>query len=614
MSGLSPLETHQNDAPEKLPSQQNETKDLKFLEPLKPLQQTTVEQKEIVEQTQKMEEVPTNPEIKPDLPTAVLEPLAETKGDLENPKMEIEPEPQEKPVQLPPLTEPEDIKEQPSIPQSDKMEEEPPKEKLQEPEKNENVTMAPQEKENIEERKNEEKTENLENQIPNKENEIEKAEKIGIEKAEKMEINDKEKTEQVEVAEKKEEPSAPPETTEKEEKVEKLEKIENLPDAKVKPNQEEMILGDYKYCRFCEGEPYETKVCYLPIVNNRVGNFPIVLKLPVKCQSNYICLHHWRENRREYLEHFVQKEKDVIDEASVLLYASMLDKKINFNYVPSVSSIPDDTKNLFSKYLTLRRQEMEMAMGSVPAGLSVTSDLLCNACNAPTQQMFDMSLFPQSFVQFLAWQRLLQIYSKLDAKNVEMLNALKKEGIKEAEKVVKEATKFAVENPGDARKRLQPEFAEKLPPKKVVKSEMSPSLTLPPISSPNNVAAVPPVNRNTTGKTKVYPYFENEANKTKMINLTKPEITIGRKGRDNIVDLDLSTFMEAKSISHLHAIVKYDKDAKKWVCYLKGRNGLKIDQLFKGKDTSAVLQNGSVLESGNFIFSFHCPDEFDGTF
>ncbi|BFU18252.1 hypothetical protein CL6EHI_129340 [Entamoeba histolytica] len=440
------------------------------------------------------------------------------------------------------------------------------------------------------------------------------------EEEKKIEINEK-KNEintlqgEKQVDEKKTEEKQVDEVKKEETKHEELPKT--LGDPKCVPNKDEKILGEYKFCRFCEGEPYETNVCYLPIINNRVGNFPIVLKLNPKCQSNYICLHHWRENRREYLEHYVQNEKGVIDEASVLLYASMLDKKINFNYVPSMSSIPEDTRNLFSKYLSLRRQELEMAMGSVPAGLSVTSDLLCNACNAPTQQMFDMSLFPQSFIQFLAWQRLMQIYSKLDANNIEMLNALKKEGIKEAEKVVKDATKFATENPNDARKRLQPDYVpEKVLAKKPFKQENGSQFILPPISTASNAAvSLPPISTRQETRVRInYPYFENEETKTKMMELTKPTIIIGRKGRENNVDLDLSAYMEAKSISHTHAIVQYDVGTKRWKCLLKGRNGLKIDTVFKNKDTVTELHNGSIIETGTFKFSFHCPDDFDGNF
>ena len=229
---------------------------------------------------------------------------------------------------------------------------------------------------------------------------------------------------------------------------------------------EEILLGDYHFCRFCEGQPYEVNVSYLPIINNRVGNFPIVLKLEPKCNSNYICLHHWREDKKEYLEHYVQDEKTIVDETTVLLLASMLDKKITPETVPQTGGVSDENKELFGKYLTLRRQQIELAMGSVPAGVAVTSDLLCNACNAPALQMFDMSLFPPQFIQFLAWQRLVQIYSKLDAKNIATLNSLKREALKEADKVVKDAVRLVDENRDEARARppgRRPRPARKAP-------------------------------------------------------------------------------------------------------------------------------------------------------
>ena len=255
-------------------------------------------------------------------------------------------------------------------------------------------------------------------------------------------------------------------------------------------------------------------------------------------------------------------------------------------------------------------------MGSVPAGLSVTSDLLCNACGAPTQQMFDLSLFPQSFVQFLAWQRLMQIYSKLDATNIELLNALKKEGMKEAESTVHKATEFAMENPSDARKRLQPEFVpeNKAPSSKRQIKQENIQQTLPSIESNKphqNTYSLPPMTAKTT---KNYPYFKNQIDNQPMIKLTKSRITIGRNGRDNNVDLDLSKYMDAKSISHLHAVVEFNSESKTWSCTLKGRNGLKIDNVFRNKDSTVPLQNGSAIETNNFRFLFVCPDDFDGSF
>ncbi|KAL7720652.1 FHA domain-containing protein [Entamoeba marina] len=375
---------------------------------------------------------------------------------------------------------------------------------------------------------------------------------------------------------------------------------------------DEILLGQYKYCRFCEGQPYDTNVSYLPIINEKVGSFPIVLKLQQKCQSNYICLHHWRENRREYLEHYVQSEKSVVDESLVLLYASMIDKKINYSYVPSTNNIQEDTKASFSKYLALRRQQIEMAMGSVPAGLAVTSDLLSSACNSPTQQMFDLSLFPPSFVQFLAWQRLMQVYSKIDSGNINILNAMKKEALKESEKIVKDSIKIANENPSEARKRLQPDYVPEPPPqKKSVKPESSP---LPPIKSSIAPQTQLPHIPMKSARPKSVPCFVNEQTKKILYTFTKNEIIIGRKGKDNTVDFDLSQHMDAKSVSHLHAIVKYEKENEKWVIIVKGRNGMKVDSVSKGKDTREVLKNGSIIETSNFQFSFHCPDDFNGQF
>ncbi|KAL7717547.1 hypothetical protein QTN25_004950 [Entamoeba marina] len=295
----------------------------------------------------------------------------------------------------------------------------------------------------MEEEKKEEKKMEEENKVEKKMEEENKVEEI----KEKIEENNKKQMEEIKEEEHKMEEVDIINEVKKEKEGEDKKETEN------KEKLDEVLLGQYKYCRFCEGEPYETSVSYLPIINERVGNFPIVLKSKPKCRSNYICLHHWRENRREYLEHYVQNERSVIDESLVLLYASMIDKKINYSYTPSTNNIQEDTKASFSKYLALRKQQMEMAMGAIPAGLAVTSDLLCNACNSPTQQMFDLSLFPPSFVQFLAWQRLMQIYSKLDSSNIELLNAMKKEALKESDKVVKESVKLTNDNPSEARKR-----------------------------------------------------------------------------------------------------------------------------------------------------------------
>ena len=457
------------------------------------------------------------------------------------------------------------------------------------------------------------------------EEQIQPTEPIQEVEPEQQEIKEEPKEEEKqpeEIKEKKmeEENQEKPENKEEEKMEEEKPYPTTLEETPVTVDKSEKLLGNYKYCRFCGGEPYETNVSYLPITNGRVGNFPIVLNCPAQNNSNYICLHHWRENRREYLEHHVQNEKTVIDEASVLLYASMLDKKVNFSYAPQTSSIPEDTKDLFSKYLSLRRKELQMAMGSVPAGLSVTSDLLCNACGAPTQQMFDMSLFPSSFIQFLAWQRLMQIYSKLDSTNMEMLTALKKEGLKEAKAIVDNATEYATHYPTDARKRLQPEYVSEKPQSKRQIKQEQPSFSLPPIESAGhnqiqqNQQLPPIVQSNKTEMKKNLPLLINSLNDEIMLTINKPKIIIGRKGRENEVDLDLSKYMEAKSISHTHATVEWENESKKWICHLKGRNGLKIDNMYKNKDSSAILNNNSIIETGNFKFMFKCPDDFDGVF
>ena len=304
------------------------------------------------------------------------------------------------------------------------------------------------------ENKVEEHNTNENKEVDNKKEEVEKKEENKVEenkeenKAEenkadenKMEENKEENNEE----KKEEKPEEKKETEEKpEENKMEEEKKETKPmpefnlddDTKDDIDMNERLLGPYNYCLFCGSEPHDCTVYYLPIVNNRAGGFPIVLKLERKYKSNFICLHHFRENRKEYLEHYVQNEKAVLDEASVLYNASIVNKKI----LPSAPSnevnkpeISEDVKKEFSKYIALRRQELEMAMGSVPAGLAVTSDLLCMCCNAPSHQLFDFSKFPPSFIQFLAWQRLMQIYSKMDPSNIEMINALKKEATKEAD-------------------------------------------------------------------------------------------------------------------------------------------------------------------------------------
>ncbi|KAL7717549.1 FHA domain-containing protein [Entamoeba marina] len=457
----------------------------------------------------------------------------------------------------------------------------------------------------MEEEKKEEKKMEEENKVEKKMEEENKVEEI----KEKIEENNKKQMEEIKEEEHKMEEVDIINEVKKEKEGEDKKETEN------KEKLDEVLLGQYKYCRFCEGEPYETSVSYLPIINERVGNFPIVLKSKPKCRSNYICLHHWRENRREYLEHYVQNERSVIDESLVLLYASMIDKKINYSYTPSTNNIQEDTKASFSKYLALRKQQMEMAMGAIPAGLAVTSDLLCNACNSPTQQMFDLSLFPPSFVQFLAWQRLMQIYSKLDSSNIELLNAMKKEALKESDKVVKESVKLTNDNPSEARKRLQPDYVEKPNQKKNVKSDiLPPAVSLPPIGSSTTTSTqLPPISVKQP-RTKSYPYFVNEQNKKTLYTFTQPKIIIGRKGKDNTVDFDLSQYMDAKSVSHLHAIVEYEKEQGKWLISVKGRNGMKVDAVSKGKDSTEFLKNGSILEVSNFQFSFHCPEDFNGQF
>ena len=490
----------------------------------------------------------------------------------------------------------------------------------------ENVQNEPKENETenkeMKENENNEKEETKEV----KETETENKENKEVNEMKDKENNDnKENKETNEMKDKEKENKEMKEVTQNEEQNNETKMDEEpypttLEPAPITVDKTEKLLGNYKYCRFCGGEPYETNVSYLPITNGRVGNFPIVLNCPAQNNSNYICLHHWRENRREYLEHHVQNEKTVIDEASVLLYASMLDKNVNFGYVPQTQNIPEDTKDLFSKYLSLRRKELQMAMGSVPAGLSVTSDLLCNACGAPTQQMFDMSLFPPSFVQFLAWQRLMQIYSKLDATNMEMLTALKKEGLREAKAIVDEARDFATHNPNDARKRLQPEYSEKPQAKRPIKQEPQQPFSLPPIESAGHTNTqqshqLPPiVSAPKTEQRRNLPSFVEATTETPMLVITKPKIIIGRRGRENEVDLDLSKYMEARSISHTHATVEWDNETKKWMCYLKGRNGLKIDTMFKNRDSATELHNNSVIETGTFKFMFKCPEDFDGTF
>ena len=51
-----------------------------------------------------------------------------------------------------------------------------------------------------------------------------------------------------------------------------------------------------------------------------------------------------------------------------------------------------------------------------------------------------------------------------------------------------------------------------------------------------------------------------------------------------------------------------------FVVEVKGRNGLKVDNVLKPRNSVEDLKNGTLLETGGFAMKFSCPEDFDGAF
>lgn len=55
------------------------------------------------------------------------------------------------------------------------------------------------------------------------------------------------------------------------------------------------------------------------------------------------------------------------------------------------------------------------------------------------------------------------------------------------------------------------------------------------------------------------------------------------------VDIDLGP---SKIVSRRHAVIGYDLQARRWICTVVGRNGIKVDSATFKEGTRLVLQNG----------------------
>lgn len=91
--------------------------------------------------------------------------------------------------------------------------------------------------------------------------------------------------------------------------------------------------------------------------------------------------------------------------------------------------------------------------------------------------------------------------------------------------------------------------------------------------------------------------------------LDKDKTTIGRcKEGENPPDIDLSALFGElchKIISHLHAtIICKNKDLKKFVLYVNGRNGLFVDGLHRFQGDSVLLKNGTQITFGLLTFEY----------
>lgn len=91
--------------------------------------------------------------------------------------------------------------------------------------------------------------------------------------------------------------------------------------------------------------------------------------------------------------------------------------------------------------------------------------------------------------------------------------------------------------------------------------------------------------------------------------LGKDKTTIGRcKEGANPPDIDLSVLFGElchKIISHLHAtIICKNKDSKKYVLYVNGRNGLFVDGLHRLQGDSVLLKNGTQITFGLLTFEY----------